>query len=66
PDYKQPRAKCNYCESLCNENIARREGHLKVCEEINPEIKQQYFSSGSSSSQQITPTGPARETPINV
>ncbi|CAG8781751.1 5236_t:CDS:1, partial [Racocetra fulgida] len=43
--------KCNNCESLCNENLARREEHLKVCEEIDPEIKQKYFSSGSSSYQ---------------
>ncbi|CAG8687555.1 8900_t:CDS:2, partial [Cetraspora pellucida] len=35
---------------LCNENIARCEGHLKICKEIDPEIKQQYFSSSSSSS----------------
>ncbi|CAG8654100.1 9354_t:CDS:2, partial [Cetraspora pellucida] len=35
---------------LCNENIGRCEGYLKICKEIDPEIKQQYFSSSFSSS----------------
>ncbi|CAG8792375.1 4628_t:CDS:1, partial [Cetraspora pellucida] len=42
--------------SLYNKNIAKCEGHLKVCEELDLKIKQHYFSFSffsSSSSQQI-------------
>ena len=42
-DYKQEYAQCNYCDHKCNESVIRCEGHLKICDYIDLEIKQQYF-----------------------
>ncbi|CAG8445324.1 10092_t:CDS:2 [Scutellospora calospora] len=50
-NYKQPRAKCNYCGNECNDNVIRCEGHLKICEIIDSNIKQQYFNSVSKNIQ---------------
>ena len=42
-NFKQGRAQCNYCDHKCNESVIRCKGHLKVCDYIDLEIKQQYF-----------------------
>ncbi|CAG8604238.1 12496_t:CDS:1, partial [Dentiscutata heterogama] len=44
-DYKQGRAKCDYCDYKCNESVIRSEGYLKVCDKASLEIKQLYFGS---------------------
>ncbi|CAG8845559.1 6838_t:CDS:1, partial [Racocetra persica] len=43
PDYKQGRAKCNYCEHKCNKSVVRCKGHLKLYDYISLEIKKEYF-----------------------